>query len=98
MERRQVRTTLSRILVIVVGLSVGLASEAGAEGHHRRCSDATLDGSYAYYRTGTILPDGGALSESASGHSTGRAVRVGPRATTATGSSTWIRWAPVDTR
>ena len=59
MERKQVRVCLFRLSVIAIGLLVGLASTARAEGHHKPCSNATLDGSYGYYRTGPMLGDGG---------------------------------------
>jgi len=67
MDRKQVRISLSRLQVIALGLLVGLTSTARAEGphaeghHHKPCSNATLNGSYGYYRTGTILPEGGPL-------------------------------------
>lgn len=68
MERKQVRVSLSRLAVIGLGLLVVLASAALAEGPrpegHRQkpCSNATLNGSYGYYRTGPILDDGGQLA------------------------------------
>ena len=68
MESRQVRVSLSRLSAIALGLLVGLASTARAEGpkpeghHHKPCSIATLNGSYGYYRTGPILGDGGQLA------------------------------------
>lgn len=61
MKRKQAWTSLSRFLGIALGLFVGLASAARAEGHRRGCSNATLNGSYGYYKTGTILEDGGHL-------------------------------------
>jgi hypothetical protein len=62
MERKHPRVSLLGISVIAIGLLIGPASTAKADGpHHKPCSNATLDGSYGYYRTGTILPDGGPL-------------------------------------
>ncbi len=61
---KSTRTRLSPAFAsaIAVALLVGLSSTAGAEGHHhKRCSNATLHGSFGYYRAGTILPDGGPL-------------------------------------
>jgi hypothetical protein len=66
MKRTQARISPPLVWAIAVGLLVGLASSARADGHHKPiahkpCSDATLDGSFGYYRTGKILPDGGPL-------------------------------------
>jgi hypothetical protein len=68
MERKQLRVSLSWLPLVVLGLLVGLTSAALAdgprpEGHHQKpCSNATLNGSYGYYRTGPILGDGGQLA------------------------------------
>jgi hypothetical protein len=68
MKRKRIRVSLSRLTVIALGLLVGSTSAARAEGphaeghHHKPCSNATLNGSYGYYRTGPILGDGGQLA------------------------------------
>ena len=61
MERNQIRVSLFKLQLIAIGLLAGLTSTARAEGHHKPCSNATLKGSYGYYKTGTILDTGGTL-------------------------------------
>ena len=62
MKRTQPRVSPLFVFAIAVGLLVALSSTASVEGHHhKQCSNATLNGSFGYYRAGTILPDGGPL-------------------------------------
>jgi hypothetical protein len=62
MKRIPTRVSPLFASAIALGLLLAASSTASAEGHHhKRCSNATLDGSYGYYRAGTILPDGGPL-------------------------------------
>lgn len=62
MKRKQVRVSSLGLPLLTLGLLVALASSARAEGHHHGpCSNATLNGSYGYFRTGTNLSDGGPL-------------------------------------
>lgn len=60
MERKLVRSSFPALSVMAIGLLIGLASAALAEDHHQGpCSNATLNGSYGYYRTGTAFFDDG---------------------------------------
>ncbi len=69
MPRNQFRVSLSRRTVLGLGLLFVLASSALAvdrrsEGHHiAPCSNATLKGSYGYYKAGPILDGGGQMAE-----------------------------------
>ena|SRR5689334_23275925 len=62
MERKRTRASQLRLPLIALGLLVGLVSTASAEGH-KPCSNATLKGSYGYYKAGPIVDGGGQLAE-----------------------------------
>lgn len=104
MERNRVRISQvrvpTRLPVIAFGLLVALSSTALGEDHIKPCSNATLKGSYGYYKTGPIVDGGGQVAEvgiffyDGNGGTVGRATRnENGEVTTAAGSAFYAVYA-----
>ena len=64
MKSAQARLSLGLVMAIAVGLLVGVSPAVRAEERNTDspCSNATLKGTFGFYRTGTISQDAGGLA------------------------------------